>query len=100
MENRSGKLQFAAQLRRIAEIPIMGEGHSAFLMIDLDRLTVIAVISARRSVADMTDGHLSFRQAGQHILWKDFADQSQIFMGYKNPVVIHNNPAALLAPVL
>ena len=48
----------------------------------------------------MTDGHLSFRQAGQHILWKDFADQSQIFMGYKNPVVIHNNPAALLAPVL
>ena len=100
MENRSGQFQSGTEFRRIAQISVVGQRHFPLLMIDLDGLTIVPVVSACGSVADMSHRHVSPGQPGQSICGKHLADQSQILVGRKYAVVVYHNTAALLAPVL
>ena len=55
MENRTVQFEPVTQRIGIADIAVMCQCHFPFLVIDLDRLTVAAVVSTGCSVTDMTD---------------------------------------------
>ena len=100
MEDRAVHFQRGPQLRRVGKIAVMGQGHMAFLVIHFNGLTVVPVRAAGGAVPGMPDGHGSLRKRMQNAAVKHLSDETDILVGNKNPVVVHNNAAAFLSPML
>ncbi len=100
MEDRPLQLELIAKLIGIAEIAVVREGELALLMVDLDRLTVCAVVASRRAVADVTDRHGRLGKACKPFWCEDLTDQSEVLVRTKDAVIVDHDAAALLPSVL
>ena len=69
-------------------------------MIYLNGLAVIAAGSSGCPVSCMCDRHCTLREGRNRIPGKHFTYKAKIFMRYKQAIIIYNNSAAFLTPVL
>ena len=69
-------------------------------MIDDDGLHVVAVRRAGGAVTDVADGNAARLESAEHVLGEDVINQSQVFVGLKQTVIVHYDAAGLLSAVL
>ena len=100
MKNRAIHLQCGAKLRSVGQIAVMCQCHMPFLVIDFNRLAIIAVCTAGGAVAGMPDCHRSFRERMKDIAAEYFPDETNVLMGSEHAIIVDNNTAAFLAPML
>ena len=100
MENGAIHLQLLPELQGVYEISVVGKSHSSFDMIYDYGLGVGSVVAARRSVSDVSHGHISLSKAFYDGLCEHVVHKTDVLMGRKKPVVVYNNTAAFLSPVL
>ena len=100
MEDGAGQFQFVAKLSGVGQVAVVGQGQLALLVVDLDGPAVAPAGGAGGGVAGVGDHHLPLREGGQHLFGKDLVDQAQVLVGSEDAVVIHDDAATLLAPVL
>ena len=78
----------------------MGQGHAALVVVHQDGLDVPLVVAAGGAVAHMGNGHGSRRKFFHHIPGEHLANLPQISVGGEHPIIVYNDAAALLPPVL
>ena len=100
MKNRAAHFQSAAQLEGIAQIAVMGQGQLALHMVHHNGLAVCPVGGTGGSVTHMAHGHGPARELLHHITGEHIPHLPQIPVGGENAVLIDDDAAALLAPVL
>ena len=100
VEDGAGQLQLIPEGGGVAEIAVMGNGHVAFLVIDLDGLAVLPVGGPGGAVTGVPHRHGPPGKPVQGVLAEHIPHQTQVLIGGENAVVIDHNAAALLAPVL
>ena len=99
-KNRTFQLQFAPELLAVDNIAVVRQRHAALDMIHDDRLRVAAVIAACCAVAHMSDRHIPLAKLCQDLRGKHIVDQSGIFIGLKDAVIVDHNPTGLLPAML
>ena len=100
MEQCSAQLQPGAQFQSIAEISVVGQGHFALHVIDDNGLGIGTVGAAGGSVAYMTNGNCPLGILSQGFPVKDIGKKPQVPVDGKYAVIVHDNAAAFLPPVL
>ena len=100
MENSAVHFQRGSQLRCIGEIAIMRQCHMSFLMIDFNRLAIIAVCTAGCAVPGMADRHGSLWEGVKDTAAENITDQTGVFMGSEHPIVVDHDPTAFLSAML
>ena len=100
VEDGAALLQPVSQLIGIGQIPVVGQGHPAFMVIDDDGLSVALAVGAGGSIADVSHDDVAGPQLFDALLWENLVDQPLVAIGGKHPVIIDRDPRALLPPVL
>ena len=100
VENGASQLQFFPQVIGIDQVSVVAQGHGAFHVVHHDGLGVGPAGAAGGAVAHVADGHVALAQlfhfhGGEHVV-----HQPGVLMGGEDPVVVHHDAAAFLAPVL
>jgi putative intracellular protease/amidase len=81
-------------------VAVMRQRHMSFLMIDFNRLAIIAVCTAGCAIPCMTDSHGSLWKGVKDTAAENITDQTCVFMGSKHPVVVDHDTAAFLSAML
>ena len=78
----------------------MGDCQLSFQVVDLNRLTVVQIVAAGSTVADMTDSNLALGKLLHFFLGKDFAYQAKTLVRSEYTILVDHDPAAFLPTVL
>ena len=100
MENSAGKLKRTPKGQSVAQVAIVGNRKLALQMINLNGLAVAHSHAAGGTIADVTDGDLTFGKILHFLMGEDFINETDAVVGSEHAVVIDNDAAAFLAPVL
>ena len=100
VEDGPGQLQLVPEGGGVAEISVVGQGHAALLVVDLNGLAVAPVGGPGGAVAGVAHRHSSPGESVQNLFGEDLPHQPQVLVGGEHPVVVDHDAAALLSPVL
>ena len=71
-----------------------------FLVIDFNRLAIVAVCTAGCSIAGMTDSHGSLWKGVKDAAAENFTDKTDVLMRSEHSIVVDHDAAALLSAML
>ena len=100
VEDGTAQLQGTAQFKGIAEVTVVCQCQLALHVVDHNGLAVRSVGCAGGAVAHMGNGHGSRRKFFHHIPGEHLANLPQISVGGEHSIIVYNDAAALLPPVL
>ena len=100
VEDGARQLERASQLGGVGEVAVVSERHAPLLVVDLDGLAVGAAVGAGRAIARVRDRHRRGGKLRQRIGREHLAYESQVLARDEHAVVVHYDPAALLAAML
>ena len=78
----------------------MRKRHAPFAVVHHDGLRIAALAPAGRSIAHVTNRNVALPELAERFRAKHFVYKACVLMEVEKPVVVHDDAAALLSPVL
>ena len=100
VENRAILLQLFAKFCRVGQISVVRQRHRAFLMVNQQRLGIGTAVHPRCTVAAVADRHRALVDFAQRVAREHFRHQSVVLVCLHHAIIVDDNAAALLTPVL